>query len=807
VVGLGRPSAKPDLKVHPMSTELLEATAWPVPSLTAVAPRRLPAVRAWAVLLAVGLAAIGAYYLLPEAGIAQAVVLCLVNATGAVAAYRAGARSRGLIRLVWTSLGAAMTLSTLANISYYGFPLAGSVLPFPSAVDALWLLTYPCFIVALFALAYQHRGDDKVGNALDAMILVVAGSTLMWEFVLAPEVHSTGLPPLAHLVATLYPTMDLLVFAMLVRLLVSSGRNGSMRLLVGSFVFLLTADVVYAVMLSDGSYGFGGATDGLWMASYLLIGVAALHPTATALPESTASNNRVSPGRLAFLGASLLVGPALLATHPDEVTSVACLSGISFLLVIARMTWLNRRLVSVSMEVERKTDELHHQAMHDGLTGLPNRALILDRIDQALARSRRQQAPIAVLFLDLDGFKGINDTFGHAAGDQVLRAVSARLTALLRAGDTVGRLGGDEFVVVVEGLSLDAGPEVIADRIRDVLAEAFHVGRGDGVTVHVKASIGIAVGLRDTAEDLLHDADVALYAAKDAGRGRYVLFAPEMQAVIKARRELEIDLRAAVGSDQFFLVYQPTFDLLTASITGVEALLRWRRPNHGLVQPAEFIPLAEEMSLIVPIGRWVLVEACCQAAEWHRRGHTLNVSVNVSGRQLDKDVDFVADVKAALIASGLEPGLLTLEITETMLMRDATVSTRRLHALKALGVRIAIDDFGTGYSSLAYLRQFPVDALKIDGSFINAISDNAESTALIRAMIQLGKALGIETLAEGIEEDVQLQSLLREECDSGQGYLFARPLPPDALEEFINSTSSNRQWPRSPATVAVGAKH
>jgi diguanylate cyclase (GGDEF)-like protein len=785
-----------------MSNEAVHATqelGEPVPA----EPQGAHADRLWVGMLSVGLAAIGAYYVLPRGGAAQAFVLCLVNATGAVAAYRAAARSRALIRLVWISLGASMTLSTVANIPYYAFPLiTGRSLPFPSAVDAFWLLTYPCFVAALFALVYQRRGDDKAGNALDAMILVVGGSTLMWEFILGPAVHSTGLPRLAHLVSTLYPTMDLIVFAMLIRLLVASGRNGSMRLLLVSFISLLTADAVYTVMLSHGSYQLGGPTDGLWMLSYLLIGVASVHPTATALPQSTHAHNRVSPGRVAFLGAALLVGPVLIVTRPHEVTFIAWSSGVSFLLVMTRMTWLNRRLLSVSMEVERKTDELHHQAMHDGLTGLPNRALILDRIEQALARSRRQHAPIALLFLDLDGFKAINDTFGHAAGDKLLRAMSARLTALLRASDTVGRLGGDEFVVLVEGVSLDAGPEVVADRIRDVLAEAFHVGSGNEYAVNVKTSIGIAIGIRDSAEELLHDADVALYAAKDAGRDQYVVFAPELQALIHERRQLEVDLRAAVGSDQFFLVYQPTFNLLSSSITGVEALIRWQHPTRGLVLPDEFIFLAEETSLIVPIGRWVLGEACRQAAEWSRRGNHLSVSVNVSGRQLDKDVDFVAEVHAALTASGLDPRLLTLEITETMIMRDADVSTRRLHALKALGVRIAIDDFGTGYSSLAYLRQFPVDTLKIDRSFIGAIADDEESAALIRAMIQLGKALGIETLAEGIEEDTQLQSLLRENCDSGQGYLFARPLRPDALEEFVSTISTKRERPRAAATAA-----
>jgi len=456
--------------------------------------------------------------------------------------------------------------------------------------------------------------------------------------------------------------------------------------------------------------------------------------------------------------------------------------------------------------VRQKTDQLRYQALHDGLTGLPNRALILDRVEQALARSRRQKSSLAVMFLDVDGFKSVNDTFGHAAGDQLLRGVSARLSALVRDSDTVGRLGGDEFVVVVEGDSLDAGPEVVAERIREVLSDPFVLSARDELSVRTEVSIGIAVGVRAGAEELLRDADVALYEAKSAGKDRYVVFAPEMQTVIRQRRELETDLRAAVGSDQFILAYQPIFDLGSNTITGVEALIRWQHPTRGLVMPDDFIPLAEETALIVPIGRWVLTEACRQAAEWDRRGHHLGISVNMSARQLDDDVDFLTDVRGALAGSGLEPGLLTLEITETMLMRDAAASARRLLALKDLGVRIAIDDFGTGYSSLGYIQQFPVDALKIDRSFMSGVAHNPESAALIHTMIQLGKTLGIETLAEGIEDRTQLLSLVREQCDSGQGFLLARPLTPGALEELINATPrASDSGPRAAAPANIPA--
>jgi EAL domain-containing protein (putative c-di-GMP-specific phosphodiesterase class I) len=302
------------------------------------------------------------------------------------------------------------------------------------------------------------------------------------------------------------------------------------------------------------------------------------------------------------------------------------------------------------------------------------------------------------------------------------------------------------------------------------------------------ASVGIASGLRESAEELLRDADVALYEAKAAGRNRYVVFQSMMQTALQDRLTIEFDLGEALAGEQLFLQYQPTFDLKSEAVIGVEALIRWQHPTRGTVQPVEFIPIAEESGLIVPIGRWVLQEACRQAAIWHRQGHHLGMAVNVSARQLDAD-ELIDDVCEALSSSGLEAEQLTLEVTETALMRDPQATAKRLLRLKALGVRIAIDDFGTGYSSLAYLRQFPADALKIDRAFISDIAASRQSTALVHTLVQLGKALGIETLAEGIEDRDQLKTLQREHCDQGQGFLFSRPLDVAAVEAFLQARS------------------
>ncbi len=416
----------------------------------------------------------------------------------------------------------------------------------------------------------------------------------------------------------------------------------------------------------------------------------------------------------------------------------------------------------------------------------------MDRAEQMLARGRRSHEPVAALFVDLDNFKEINDTFGHGAGDELLMAVAARLSGALRDSDSIGRLGGDEFVVLAEGMSLSAGAELVAERLLDVLHEPFDLRASNGVTVNVSASIGVAVGDRGSAEELLRDADVALYEAKAAGRDRYVLFEQQMQVAVESRWALAMDLRAALDEGQFFLLYQPTFGITDIGTTGVEALLRWQHPTRGVVSPQDFVPLLEDTGLIVPVGRWVLAEACAQAVDWHHNGYPIQMSVNLSGRQLESDT-VVADIADALAASGLEPEFLTVEITESTLMRDTDTSVARIADLKALGVRIAIDDFGTGYSSLAYLRRFPVDILKIDRSFISGMTDSKEAVALIHTLIQLGKTLGLETVAEGIEHQHQLDHLKQERCDTGQGFLIARPLPSDELPDYLANTVRNRQ--------------
>jgi diguanylate cyclase (GGDEF)-like protein len=401
-----------------------------------------------------------------------------------------------------------------------------------------------------------------------------------------------------------------------------------------------------------------------------------------------------------------------------------------------------------------------------------------------LLRARRHRTPVAALAVDLDDFKSINDTFGHEVGDELLRAIAARLRGVVRESDAVGRIGGDEFLLIVDELTLAAGAEVVAERVQEALREPLVVG--DQTTyLTITASVGIASGERISIGDLLRDADVALYHAKRDDR-THLVFQQDMHTAVQSRLELAQDLRRATSSDEFFLVYQPTFDLRDMSPTGMEALIRWRHPVRGVVAPNEFVPLLEQGGLIVDIGRWVLEQACIQGARWREEGFDVGVAVNVSALQLERD-EFVEQVADALSASGMTPSALTLEITESTLMRDPQATARRLTAIKALGARLAIDDFGTGYSSLSHLQQLPVDSLKIDRSFVCQLSGNPDGEKLIHTLVQLGKALSIETLAEGIEQQDELSLLRDEQCDSGQGFLFAKPLSPEAASAFLQN--------------------
>jgi len=444
---------------------------------------------------------------------------------------------------------------------------------------------------------------------------------------------------------------------------------------------------------------------------------------------------------------------------------------------------LNSRDVTERRSLEK---ELNHQAFHDTLTGLANRALFLDRLSHAMDRGDRGTDPVGVLFLDLDDFKAINDSFGHPAGDRLLVAVAERIRASTRLGDTVARFGGDEFAVLVESGNMPEAAEAVAERITEGLVATFRIQTND---VAMRASIGIALGRRpqETPDDLLRDADLAMYLAKRNGKGRFEMYRPNMHAEAVLRLETAVGLREGLERGQFEVYYQPIVDTHTSRLIGAEALVRWNHPVRGLLAPIEFIPTAEATGLIVPLGRHVLREATRQAQEWRESrlvGDEFYVSVNLSTHQL-QEPDLVDDISHALETSGLPPEALVLEVTESAIIENLDLTLPRLHAIRCLGVGLAVDDFGTGYSSLSYLADLPVNFVKIDKSFIDRITPDAGGATMARAVIDLSRALGFTCIAEGVESESQRAVLDELGCENSQGYLFARPACRSEVAEVL----------------------
>jgi len=457
----------------------------------------------------------------------------------------------------------------------------------------------------------------------------------------------------------------------------------------------------------------------------------------------------------------------------------------------ARRTGLATMLAheaAMGLENARLYDKVRHQAFHDGLTGLANRVLFRDRVEAALA-SGADTGVIAVLFVDMDDFKDVNDRFGHDQGDLALTETGRRIAMCLRVGDLAARLGGDEFAILLTDVMDEATATAVGGRILEEIARPLDLR---GVSVHVGASVGVAMSGSgvETVDELLRNADVAMYSAKVLARGGCELFRPELRDAMAARAHLAGRLRGAGDRGELQVEYQPVVDLETRSIIGLEALVRWQAPGQPLMMPEDFIGIAESTGEIVPIGRWVLREACRQTHDWQVRlglGR-LEISVNLSARQF-QDPDLLATVRDALADSGLSAGDLVLELTESALMRDTDGTMARLDQLRALGVRLAIDDFGTGYSSLSYLQRFAVDILKIDRSFIVGLGARDDQPVLASAIVQLGRALGLTVIAEGIERQDQLDAIYRMGCLQGQGYLFSRPLAPSAVEVLLTSSA------------------
>jgi diguanylate cyclase (GGDEF)-like protein/PAS domain S-box-containing protein len=446
--------------------------------------------------------------------------------------------------------------------------------------------------------------------------------------------------------------------------------------------------------------------------------------------------------------------------------------------------------VTIARELSRKLARL---ALHDSLTDVPNRALLSDRLDQAMMRARRTGRSVAVLYIDLDRFKHINDSLGHAVGDQLLKSVADRLQSCVRSSDTVSRQGGDEFLILLADVVQPHDAALCADKIITCLEVPHRIAGHD---LRISASIGIATFPGDAAdaETLLRNADFAMYQAKYTGRNNYQYFKPDMNANALERQSVETDLRQAVARQEFVLYYQPKVELETGAIVGVEALIRWQRPRFGTMLPARFIPVAEESGLILPIGRWALDTACRQAKAWQNDGLApISVAINVSAVEL-RGKDFLTNVRQILEQSRLEPRFLELELTETFMMQDWKSTAEILRALKSLGVRIALDDFGTGYSSLSHMKRFPIDTLKIDQSFVRDMTTDSDDASIVSAVINMGRSLNMRVVAEGVQTRDQLDFLKDRQCPEGQGYYFGPPVPADQLTELLHVGAVRRPF-------------
>jgi diguanylate cyclase (GGDEF)-like protein/PAS domain S-box-containing protein len=835
----------------------------------------------------------------------------LLVGSGAGAVAWLGARrqlARGP-RLV--ALGIA--LSAAGDFLWQVFEWHGRA-PLVSVADIGWVAAYVAIAAALLGLLADGRHLKDLDGLIDTAVVVVVVMLVQWEFGLSAMASDPSVPVYARAVWMLYPALDSVILALVVRAAMTRRLAGvaAMLVAVGALCWFASD---FAYMLVDGA-DIGGWVDAGWLIGSMALAAGACHrrgwvartpdePGVAGRRELGSSRVLIAIAPLVVPGIIDLVG-SVQGRDPDPVPLVVATLLLVLLaaaravrlLLVARRAWdtlessrryalalaansadavavldadgtivsdgsalaalvgypevdvrgLNTRHVLAPLDLDealsvftralsspgrvfeaeararhrdghemwlsvrivnllddpdvagivanvhdvtdRKLaeDALTYQAFHDGATGLANRALFSDRVQHALRRTTRSGTDPAVIFMDLDGFKTVNDSLGHGPGDELLRQVALRLTAAVRDGDTVARLGGDEFGVLIEQSHrpIDEA-EAVAERILQALSTPVIL---DGQPITVSASLGIAVGdAGATAASLLRDADVAMYRAKTSGKGRSALYESDMRTVAVERLQLESDLATALELQQLTLAYQPVIELETERIVGFEALLRWNHPTLGVVPPAKFIPIAENLGLIVPIGAWVLTEACTTAARWHRAypNHAdLSIAINVSARQI-ASADLLVHVAEAIATSGIDPAQVVLEMTETALVQDTVVAAGRLRELRRLGIRLAIDDFGTGYSSLSYLRQFPVDILKIDRSFIESITDRAGLPPIVRGLLDLGRTLRLEMVAEGVETAIQRDQLRDQRCDHAQGFLFAPALHPDDAEALLLS--------------------
>ncbi len=746
------------------------------------------------------------------------------------AAYRSRQHSSPNAR-AWLLLAIAQVTNTIADILWAVFEVGFNISPYPSTADIFYLLYYPLFFVAILNFPTRKiQSLDWVKRTLDLVTMLIGAFAIFWNYILGPIFeHSQDLPTIERFLAFAYPIGDLiLLWAVLIIFYnrIHGESSGPIFLLTIGVFFMVIADFGFSVQTALGTYVSGGLLDSGWIAQDLLFWIAALwqiiiirqHSRQDDLSQSITelTNNLYSYYPLLWmLAITFMLYHRFFIELPMSAEQIGLISIIIWCIVVIRQILTNvetrrlfarvesslstvkqqaeeleeaNRVLGYEISERKKAEEqLAFDALHDFLTQLPNRGLFLDRLEMAIQRTRRHKDILyAVFFLDLDQFKHINDTKGHATGDELLKQVAERLRDCIRASDTVARLGGDEFIILLECSTEDTTCQVTANRIMEQLKHPFLI---DGENLYVSASIGIVddIAKYDNSSDVLRDADIAMYHAKGAGKSRFEVFTSEMRTQAIERVMIENELRYAIEYHEFTLHYQPIFSLETDQIQGFEALIRWENPRLGMVLPANFIPIAEETGLIIDIGEWVLKEACTRMKTWHDQFPSfkqLFINVNISGKQFSQ-FDFIENLKGILEETRLDPGCLKLEITESVLLDSQQTESSFFNLLREMGVHIQIDDFGTGYSSLSYIQHIPVDVIKIDRSFIQEVENGEKFVELIHAIIRMAHSLGMDTTAEGIETRNQKEILRSLGCNFAQGFYLGKPMDSNATENLL----------------------
>jgi diguanylate cyclase (GGDEF)-like protein len=747
----------------------------------------------------------------PLAELAASVVLF-------VAAKRSAAHSKRL-GIAWFTIGLAVLFYALGDSSWALLELLLKEPPFPSIADFFYLVYYPVFLVGIFLLPSRPETTAvRINKVIDITIVMAAATLGYWNFVIGPTILSAVDYPFSiQAILLAYPVGDLVVLWALLLILYNhpdEENNIPILLLAAGLLGMIVADTLYCYQSLLGTYTSGGYIDIGWLLSSLLIGLAGTYQ----LVSLNVGNVEFSPqlnnpfrNRIRIISlimpyiwlvaAYILLMRREVLSLPMDFQSLSMGVGGIITLVLVRQVItlfdnqkLNNQLQAINKDLnieitERKRVEvqLSYDALHDTMTGLPNRALFLDRLEHAIETIRRHpEFSYAILFVDLDHFKVVNDSLGHLAGDKLLIMVGKRLEQALRSSDTVARFGGDEFGILMEIAEPENSVQLVSQKIQTALKPAFTV---ETRQVHITASIGIVMNMAGYtfAEEILRDADIAMYRAKESGRNHSEIFDVDMRKQAHTRLELENEMRTGLENREFHLYYQPIIYLESNRLVGFEALIRWFHPKRGLLLPDQFLPIAEECGLIQPISDWVLEEACRQLQAWQKQFTSTKdicVSVNISSKYFATP-NFVEKIIAALKASNLQVGSLILEITEGVLIDHYAEANAIFTRLQELGVQLQIDDFGTGYSGLEYLQHFPVDAIKIDRSFVYGLGKGEKSPKLVRAIVSMARELGMEIIAEGIENDAQLAELKNILCGYGQGYLLSKPLDPNAARILL----------------------